>query len=140
MEMILLDGIHVPKSSPIFILEDIISLQHKLILDLKELGFDGEFITAATLKEALEKISKFKSKIIFSDWNLPDGVGIDFVRKVRSIPELNQSCLLMSTTIDDINNILEAVNSGADGYVVKPWSLEDLEKNISFAFNKRHTI
>lgn len=140
MAMITLDEILIPQDISFLILEDTPVFQKKLLMSLGDIGFSGKISIASTILEAEELIAKFKFDFILSDWNLPDGQGIEFLRTVRSINDYVRTPVLMVTTIDDIDNILEAVSEGADGYIVKPWQEKDLIEKISFAYNKRMKI
>ncbi len=137
MTDLILDEIAVPDNLSFFYLEDTPLFQKKMLSGLADIGFKGSITVAATLKEANELLPKQKPKFILSDWNLPDGVGIDFLKTVRSDKYYDAVPFLMVTTMDDIDNILEAITHGADGYIVKPWSEKDLIDKIAFAYNKR---
>jgi len=62
--------------------------------------------------------------LILLDWNLPDFSGLEICRRVRatglSIP------ILMVTAHDAIKDKVEALDAGADDYLVKPFSIEEL--------------
>lgn len=140
MNTINLNEIELPKDLHFFILEDMKSFQDKISSDIRELGFTGRIIIADTLESAFDKIDSANPDFILSDWNLPDGQGIGLLEIIRSNSKFNKVPFLMMTTIDDINNILQAVNKGADGYIVKPWDKDSLIENISFAYEKRTNL
>lgn len=131
-----LNDVVIPKTLKFFILEDTPLFQKKMVQSLNDLGFSGSITISETLRHAIENFEKVSPDFFLSDWNLPDGVGIDFLIRVREIEKFKNTPFLMVTTIDDIDNILEAINSGADGYIVKPWTEEDIIEKIAFAYNK----
>lgn len=137
MNNVILDDVSIPDDICFFILEDTPIYQKKLLSNLSDLGFRGKVVSTATLTEALEQFEEAKPHFILSDWNLPDGFGIDFLKAVRAKTNFADTPFLMVTTVDDIDNILEAVSCGVDGYIVKPWTEQDLIEKISFAFSKR---
>jgi len=130
----------IPSDIHIFILEDMRSIQEKIVTDLHKIGFTGRVTIASTLQEAMDKYKESKPQFILSDWNLPDGEGVTFLEEIRQSNEFKEIPFMMMTTVDDVGDILKAMGLGADGYIVKPWSLDDLKNNIPFAYNKRVTI
>lgn len=138
--MLTLDEFSIPDNIHIFILEDTGVFQRKLQADLKSLGFKGKITLTATVKDALVNVVADRPSLILSDWNLPDGLGIEFLRMVRNDDIYKNIPFVMITTVDEIDNILEAVESGVDGYIIKPWTIKELEEKISFAYKKRNTI
>lgn len=136
----LLDDVTAPEETTFFILEDSLMYQKKMVAAIREIGFKGKITITASVAEAAKKIDEGVPGFILSDWNLPDGKGIDFLKIVRAKSELNGVPFIMVTTMDSIDNILDAVKAGADGYLVKLWEKEDLLEKISFAFEKRTGI
>lgn len=136
-EMITVDGVEIPQKLSFFILEDMEQFQKKLVQDLQDIGFRGSVYLAGSLAECMDKITKCEPQFILSDWNLPDGTADAFFKYIRSQEKYDNIPFLVVTTIDDVDNILGAVKMGADGYVVKTWTLEQMSQNISFAYNKR---
>ena len=130
----------IPSDIHIFILEDVKSIQEKIVNDLHQIGFTGKITLTSTLQEAMDKYKEIKPQFILSDWNLPDGEGINFLEEIRQNTELKKVPFLMMTTVDDVGDILKAMGLGADGYIVKPWTLDDLRNNIPFAYSKRSAI
>lgn len=120
-----------------FILEDSVEYQRKLIQNLKTLGFTGRVTVSSTIEDARLRTSQNTYDFYFSDWNLPDGMGIEFLKSVRSNKKNEDKPFLMVTTLDDISNILEATNNGSDGFVVKPYELEDLVEKMDFALERK---
>ena len=99
---------------------------------LKEMGFTTPPFEAACVQEALKLVQEKKSliKFIISDWNLPDGTGLEFLKKVRSLREFDKVPFMMVTSENDINHMLEAVTAGSNNYLVKPWNPADLKDKI----------
>src|SRR6476469_1234571 len=121
----------------VFILEDTPLYQKRLITCLKSIGFKGRIIVAASLAEAKKLIQTENPSLILSDWNLPDGVGIDFVKLIRAEKKFDSVPVLMVTTMDDASNMIQALQKGADDYIVKPFYENDVIEKLSFAFEKR---
>lgn len=121
----------------ILVIEDMENLRAQMISDLISLGFNPETIASAEdLGHAVGEIKKRIPELIISDWNLPDGIGFDLLVKIKKTPALAHIPFILCTTIDDINNILKAINAGASEYIVKPWQIEELKKKIEITMAK----
>ncbi|MBV9044284.1 MAG: response regulator transcription factor [Alphaproteobacteria bacterium] len=78
----------------------------------------GELIAACgTLGEAIRLVNSAKIDLLITDLNLPDGHGIQAIRVLRQVlPEAD--ALVISVLADD-RNVLEAIEAGATGYILK---------------------
>lgn len=137
MNRIKLNDVLVPEKMHIFLLEDDLTFQKRMITSLVGMGFKGMVTVAGSVAEAKIKIKNCSPEFFLSDWNLPDGVGIDFLKVIRSDEKYDDVPYLMVTSMDAIDNILDAIKLGADGYVVKPWEDTDLIEKMAFAIEKR---
>ena len=127
----------MPAKTNFLVLDDMESMQVAVAKDIKRIGFTGSFYGAKTIAEAKSALEKFKIDFIFSDWNLMDGeIGLDFLKFVRQTHKHPKFPVVMFTTEDEVSNILEAVEEGASGYVVKPWEFEELRDKIAYAYNE----
>ena len=89
---------------------------------------DGWTVLAAqTLKEAEMLLEKENPEALILDLNLPDGVGIDFCKKVRSRSGLP---ILMLTARDMETDEIMGLTSGADDYITKPFSVSVLKLRL----------
>jgi DNA-binding response OmpR family regulator len=79
---------------------------------------------AKTVDEALGALEVVDYNLVVLDLTLPDGNGIDVLRTLRMkgkpVP------VLIETARDDVTHRVEALNQGADDYIVKPFSSEEL--------------
>ena len=85
------------------------------------IAFDGE--------DALKKIDSIEFDAILLDWRLPKISGIEVCRRIREAG--NQVPIILLTAMSDINNKIEAFNLGADDYVTKPFSFEEVLARIN---------
>lgn len=112
-------------------LEDMPDIRVKMIADLRSLGCKGAILELDTLSKALEFLKHKKNVSLFiSDWNLPDGIGIDFLKAARASNVYKDTPFLMCTTMDEVAHILLAIEAGANDYIVKPWDLKELKNKI----------
>jgi two-component system, OmpR family, response regulator MprA len=81
-------------------------------------------VTATNGQEALEQVDATQPEIIILDWMMPKMDGLEVVRRLRA--ENNQTYILMLTARDAVENRVEGLESGADDYLVKPFSPVEL--------------
>lgn len=79
---------------------------------------------------ALKSLESNPVDVIFSDINMPEMNGLELVKAVRA--DHPQSPLIIMVTTEGSDAIVEeAINSGANGYVRKPFTPEELEKALA---------
>ena len=96
---------------------------------LQKLGFET-ILEAGNGVEALEVMSKNKIDMIVTDWNMPEMDGLTFVKAVRAKDEYKDLPILMITTEAAKEDILTALRSGVNNYVVKPFTPETLQEKV----------
>ena len=84
---------------------------------------DYKYLVAVNGDEALLEASTHNPDIILLDLGLPDMDGVDVIRKVRSWS--NMPIIVISARSEDRDKI-EALDAGADDYLTKPFSIEEL--------------
>jgi two-component system response regulator MprA len=85
-------------------------------------------VTATNGQEALEQVDACQPEIIVLDWMMPKMDGLEVVRQLRA--ENNRIYILMLTARDALENRVEGLESGADDYLVKPFSPVELVARI----------
>lgn len=112
----------------ILILEDEIGIRSFVSINLKREGY--EVIEAGTGEEAIEKFSKEKDiKLALLDVMLPDISGIEVCKFVRQ--SFDQVGIIMLTAKAQEDDKIEGFISGADDYIVKPFSIKELLVRVS---------
>ena len=96
---------------------------------LHKLGFSN-ILEAANGVEALDVLAKNDVDIIVTDWNMPEMDGLTFVKTLRSKEEYKEIPILMITTEAAKEDILTALKSGVNNYVVKPFTPDTLQEKI----------
>lgn len=105
----------------ILIVEDDIPIRNLLRTTLK--SHDYKFITAANGESAIMQASSHNPDIVLLDLGLPDMDGVDVIKKIRTWS--NMPIIVISARSEDDDKI-EALDSGADDYLTKPISVEEL--------------
>ncbi len=91
---------------------------------LEEMQFSCD--EAADGAQALEQCRKTMPDAILLDWNMPVMSGIDFLRALRKEDGGNDPIVVFCTTENDMGHITEALNAGANEYIMKPFDGEIL--------------
>ncbi len=132
--------LNVPKRDfSVVVVED--SRSTLLILGdiLEDIGFkDIVFFENAT--EALGYLRNNRAGLILSDWHMPDIDGIEFCRMIRERTRTRNTPFLIVTAEKKPEMIRLAIDSGVDGYLIKPFHqetiLRELARVMSFSDNK----
>ncbi|MBR6444381.1 MAG: response regulator transcription factor [Firmicutes bacterium] len=105
----------------ILVIEDDIPVRNLIVTTLKT--HEYRYLTAKNGAEAVMMASSHNPDVLFLDLGLPDMDGIDVIRQVRSWS--NVPIIVISARSDDADKI-EALDAGADDYLTKPFSVEEL--------------
>lgn len=115
------------------LVEDDRDIANNLMYKLKDLY---KIDNARSYKEAINLL-KEKYDLVIMDITLPDGDGVELYKNyVKGIPTI------FLTAVSDEEKIVDALNSGAEDYMVKPFSTKELVARINkiFRINKNKTI
>lgn len=96
---------------------------------LEDLGFETE--EAENGEAALAACDKKVFDAILLDWYMPVMNGIDFLRALRATPNGGSPIVVFCTTENDISNIQEAIEAGANEYVMKPFDSEIIQAKFA---------
>jgi len=96
---------------------------------LEELDFETE--EAADGKQALDCCLKRMPDAIMLDWNMPVMDGLEFLRALRQAEGGRTPVVLFCTTENDMSHIREAMNAGANEYIMKPFDGEIIQSKFA---------
>jgi DNA-binding response OmpR family regulator len=118
----------------ILIIEDEIELVRSII------GFVGSdnymFNYAFNYSDAVDKIGLYEYDCALVDLMLPDGSGLDLVKKLKKIqPKCGIIIITAKNTLDDK---LTGLDLGADDYITKPFNLAELNARIKSVIRRRN--
>jgi DNA-binding NtrC family response regulator len=121
------------EQSRILIIDDQESIRKSLKLALEREGYLVD--TAENGREAIRKSKEEFYNMALVDLRLPDMDGIELLTKMReTVPKMVK---IIITGYPSLENAIEAVNGGADGYVVKPYTMEGLLVKIKEHLQKQ---
>ena len=96
--------------------------------NLYELGY--EVVVFSSPEEALAWLENQKPDLVFTDLNMPEIDGIEFIRLLRRRYLANDLPLVMVTSQKDAESSRKAYQMGANAVLIKPFSREDLQKVV----------
>ena len=74
--------------------------------------------------------------LLMTDWNKPNMSGLELVKAVRAEDKLKNFPILMVTTSNMKADIVTAIKTGVNGYIVKPFDVKTLNEKIFEIINK----
>lgn len=96
---------------------------------LQELSFETS--EAADGQQALDSCKASMPDAVLLDWNMPVMSGIEFLRELRKLPGGDAPIVVFCTTENDIKHIQEAIEAGANEYIMKPFDSEIIQAKFS---------
>lgn len=85
-------------------------------------------------KSGLEKFKNNNFDIVFTDINMPKIDGLSMIKKIRKIdPKIP---IVIFSAYDNTEYFLEAIDYGVDGYILKPFRLNDIQKVMTKIVSK----
>jgi two-component system chemotaxis response regulator CheY len=94
-------------------------------------GFEFAVSEAENGKVALDACAQKMPDAVLLDWNMPVMSGIEFLRALRKAPGGDAPIVILCTTENDVNHIREAIEAGANEYIMKPFDQSILESKLA---------
>ena len=111
----------------VLLVEDAVRLGAAVREQIKEDGHATDWVQTLGYAESCLQTTTYG--LILLDLMLPDGYGIDFLRKLRKSG--NSTPVIILTARDQISDRIEGLNAGADDYLVKPFDLSELSARVA---------
>jgi len=92
-----------------------------------------DVLEAENGKQALTVLKNNSADLIISDWIMPEMTGIDFLKACKADETIRKIPFIMVTAEAQKDNIMEAIKSGVDNYIVKPFTPDKLREAIDKA-------
>jgi two-component system, chemotaxis family, chemotaxis protein CheY len=119
-----------------FLVVDDFSTMRRIVRNLlKELGYTN-VDEAEDGSVGLQKLKGGNFQFVVTDWNMPVMTGIELLKAIRADASLKHLPVLMITAEAKKENIIEAAQNGASGYIVKPFTAATLEEKMNKIFEK----
>lgn len=116
---------------PILVVDDDLSMRMALSESLLSCGYHVE--AAVDGADALKKFNKGRFDVVITDMRMPHMGGMDVLRGVKKIsPETH---VIVITAYGTVNTAVEAMKEGASDFIMKPFSLDDIESVVKNVFS-----
>ncbi len=119
----------------ILVVDDFSTMRRIVKNLLKQLGYEN-FEEAEDGAQGYLKLKNGGFGFVICDWNMPNMDGIEFLKKVRSDPELKETPFLMVTAEAEKDKVVRAIQAGVNNYIVKPFTGEVLKEKVDKIFEK----
>ena len=117
-------------SRTVLIAEDSQIMRKVLIQALRSHWSDLAIVEAGDGKAAVQRYAAGGIDLILLDWNMPEMNGIDALRAIRAMPSEHKVPIIMVTTEGDREHVTEAILSGANHYIAKPFEPAALAERL----------
>jgi len=116
-------------SMKILVVDDFATMRKIIKNLLGQLGFKNvhEADDGAT---ALAILKKDHFDLIICDWNMPKMSGLELLKTTRGMEDYKKTPFVMVTAEANKNNIVAAIQAGANDYIVKPFNANTLQEKI----------
>ena len=115
----------------ILVVEDDAPIRNLITTTLKTQ--DYKYIAAVTVSEALQQATVHAPDVMLLDLGLPDLDGIEVIRRIRSWSAMP---IIVISARSENSDKIEALDSGADDYLTKPFSVEELLARLWVTFRR----
>lgn len=123
------------KPSRVLIVEDEPAIAELIAINLRHHGFEP--IIAGDGEQAQRELDAVLPDVILLDWMLPGASGISLARKWRGDARTRPVPILMLTARGDELEKIQGLDAGADDYVTKPFSTQELMARIRAVLRRR---
>jgi DNA-binding response OmpR family regulator len=117
----------------ILIIEDEKDLQNSMLQFLRQESYICE--VASSEAEADEKIMLYDYDCVLLDINLPDGSGLNILKRLKEVNK--PEGIIIITARDSLDDRVEGLNLGADDYLTKPFHLSELNARVSAVIRRK---
>jgi two-component system chemotaxis response regulator CheY len=97
---------------------------------LKELGFEVREAGNGIEALAVMEVEKSSVTLVLADWNMPEMNGLELLKRLRQDPELSSLVIIMVTTETEVDQMVVALEAGANEYVMKPFTKNILVEKL----------
>ena len=119
----------------VLIVDDFSTMRRIIKNLLADLGFNNT-VEAEDGHSALAVLRRETIELVVTDWNMPGMSGIELLREIRADAALRGLPVLMVTAEAKREQIIEAAQSGVNGYIIKPFTAQTLEEKLGKIFER----
>lgn len=119
----------------ILVVEDEPAIQELIQINLQMAGY--RVLTHDNAEDALKGIQHELPDLALLDWMLPGMSGVDLARRLRGDSRTKSLPIILLTARGEEEDKLKGLESGADDYITKPFSVKELEARIKAVLRRR---
>ena len=112
----------------VLIVEDDCISAEILTNSLQHFGYD--VTTVDNGRQAFELIRSGKFRLVVSDWDLPEMSGVEICRQIRQRQSSSYIYVILVTSFEGVDNVVEGLHAGADDFLTKPLQPEELRMRL----------
>lgn len=115
----------------VMVVDDSSTMRKIIINVLVQIGIPHESIGSA--QDGIDALGQLKSTtydLILTDWNMPKMDGLHLVQNLRHLPKYKSTPILMITTEGGKEEVIKALKSGINNYIVKPFNAQTLKLKL----------
>ena len=116
----------------VLVVDDFATMRKIIKNVLKQINIEN-VLEAENGKHALTVLKNDSVDLIISDWIMPEMTGIEFLKACKGDETIRKIPFIMVTAEAQKDNIMEAIKSGVDNYIVKPFTPDKLREAIDKA-------
>ena len=113
----------------VLLVDDSGAMQKMIKMALSKIGIEG-VATALNGVEGMENLKESIPDLILCDWNMPEMNGYQFVTAVRADPNFKKIPILMLTTVNTKDEVIQIMKAGANDFLNKPFTPDALKDKI----------
>ncbi len=130
------DAQPVPRSERLLIVEDDGFSQQLIDLYLRRAGFN-DLTAAHDGRAALDLAKSERFDLVLLDLNLPRVSGVDVLRRLKRDGLLTDTPVIVISSMTNMEEIVQCLDLGADGYLPKPFNVRLLDERVSACLEMR---
>lgn len=127
----------MPAAAAVLIVEDDPLVRQFVELVLSQAGYNVSSVATGDL--GLRALQQSKWDLVLLDIQLPDMTGVALLRLLRRY-QRTKATVMMMTAKGDLATVREAMDAGADGYLVKPFTPDALIKRVEAMLNPKPKV
>jgi two-component system, OmpR family, phosphate regulon response regulator PhoB len=122
-------------TATVLLVEDERGIQELVKFNLAQAGH--QVLVADSAEQAMPMLRNSRPDLVLLDWMLPGMSGIDFARKLREEGDYRHLPIIMLTARGEERDRVAGLETGADDYIVKPFSPRELAARIRAVLRRR---
>lgn len=128
-----------PSDIQIIVIDDVQSMRIQVKEVLRSCGFE-KIRSAANGLEALRMMNDANAHLLICDWHMAPMSGLELLKEIRNKEAIKDTAFVMLTAEGTKERVMEALRSGLDDYIMKPFTTEHVRLKVMGALLKRKVL